>query len=413
MNLTPVKEGVLIALESLRANKVRAALTILGIVIGVATVMTMAAAIGGLRGSVMASLESLGPKNFIVNRFDQTQVRMVDDGSQRAPWEGKPAITFEEAGLIESLPSIRSVVSAADLSGPAKFGARTVPGVQIAGRSASWPDYSKGDFVQGRNFVAADERRSANVVVLSEKLAETLFEGTSAVGKEIRLRGQPFVVVGVYREVDNIFASAAANFAFVPTTSALKRLGADADWLSLLVVPTTAATQQQAMDDVTAALRSTRGLRPGEEDDFALVRPEAFAELFDRITGVFFLVMLVLAGIGLIVGGVGVVGIMMISVTERTREIGVRKALGATPREILWQFLVESMTVTLIGGAIGLAIALLFSALIGALTPIPAAIPMWAIGASLLVAAVSGMGFGLYPAFKAARLDPVEALRYE
>jgi putative ABC transport system permease protein len=413
MRLNSVKEGVVIALESLRANKVRASLTILGIVIGVATVMTMAAAIAGLRGSVMGSLEALGPKNFIVNRFDQTKLQLVNDGSQGMPWDGKPAITFQEAALIEALPSVRSVITAVDAGGPAKYGSRTVPGVQIAGRGAAWTDYSKGDFVDGRNFVPADERRSASVVVISEKLAEALFDGMPAVGKEIRLRGQPFVVVGVYREVENVFASAVTNFAFVPTTTALKRLEADPDWLSLLVVPTTSATQQEAMDEVTAALRGARGLRPGAEEDFALVRPEAFGELFDRITGVFFLVMLVLAGIGLIVGGVGVVGIMMISVTERTREIGVRKALGATPREILWQFLVESMTVTLVGGALGLLIASGFAFLIGTLTPVPAEIPAWAIGASLLAAAVSGMGFGLYPAFKAARLDPVEALRYE
>jgi putative ABC transport system permease protein len=413
MKLNSVKEGVVIALESLRANKVRASLTILGIVIGVATVMTMAAAIGGLRGSVMGSLEALGPKNFFVSRFDQTKIRLVNDGSQAPPWAGKPAITFEEAALVQELPSIRSVITAVDAGGAAKYGARTVPGVQIAGRGAAWTDYSKGDFVAGRNYVAADERRSANVVVISEKLAEALFDGMSAVGKEIRLRGQPFVVVGVYREVENVFAEAASNFAFVPTTTALKRLDADPEWLSLLVVPTTTATQQEAMDEVTAALRGERGLRPGVEENFALVRPDAFAELFDRITGVFFLVMMVLAGIGLIVGGVGVVGIMMISVTERTREIGVRKALGATPREILWQFLVESMTVTLVGGALGLLIASGFAFLIGRFTPVPAAIPAWAVAASLLAAAISGMGFGLYPAFKAARLDPVEALRYE
>ncbi|MBB4635815.1 ABC transporter permease [Longimicrobium terrae] len=412
MNWTAGREGVTIALESLRANKVRASLTILGIVIGVATVMTMAAAISGFRGSVMSSLESIGPKNFIVARFDQTTLQL-GDGNGKPPWDGKPAITFSEAQMLAELPSIRSVSSSAGTNGKAKAGSRTIPGVQIGGQSADWPEYSQGDFVQGRNYLPLDEARSNSVAVLSLGLAEALFPGGNAVGREVRLAGQPFRVVGVYKVKDNIFASSADNTAYVPTTTAIKRLGADPDWMSLLVVPATDATQAQAMDEVTSALRISRGLRPGEENNFALMRQEAFGELFDRITGVFFLVMLVLAGIGLIVGGVGVVGIMMISVTERTREIGVRKALGATPREILWQFLVESMTVTLVGGVIGLLIAMGFAGLITALTPVPASIPLWAVGASLLVAAIGGMGFGLYPAFKAARLDPVDALRYE
>ena len=412
MNLDSAKEGVLIALESLRANKVRAALTILGIVIGVATVMTMAAAIGGFRSSVMESLEAIGPKNFIVDRFDQTQVRLVDD-SQTAPWEGKPSITFREEELIEALPSVRSVASAVDNQGSARYANRTVRGVFLGGRGVQWPEYTSGDFVDGRNFLPSDEASSANVVVLSEGLAEALFPTTRAVGKTVRLRGQSFRVVGVYKQAENIFSGAFGNWAIVPTSSALKHLGSDPEWMTLLVVPASNVTQDQAMDDVTAVLRTARGLRPAEENNFALIRQEAFGELFDSITRVFFIVMIVLAGIGLIVGGVGVVGIMMISVTERTREIGVRKALGATPREILWQFLVEAMTVTLIGGAIGLTIASAFAMLIKAATPIPAAIPAWAIFVSLLVAAISGMGFGLYPAAKAARLDPVEALRYE
>ncbi|HEX2079619.1 MAG TPA: ABC transporter permease [Longimicrobium sp.] len=412
MNLTSAREGVGIALDQLRGNKVRASLTILGIVIGVATVMTMAAAIGGLRGSVMESLEAIGPRNFIVGRFDQTQVTLVDDG-QTAPWEGKPPITFREAEMLQALPSVRSAVANVDAGGSARYGNRTVNGVQIAGRASTWPEYVSGDFVQGRNFIAADDRRGSPVVVLSDRLADALFADGRAVGKTIRLRGQAFRVVGVFKEAENIFSAAAGSYAITPTRAALQRLDADPEWMTLLVVPSATATQQQAMDDVTARLRTLRGLRPGEENNFALMRQEAFAELFDRITGVFFLVMLVLAGIGLIVGGVGVVGIMMISVTERTREIGVRKALGATPREILWQFLVESMTVTLVGGVIGLLIAMGFAAVISAISPIPAAIPAWAVVASLVAAAISGMGFGLYPAFKAARLDPVEALRYE
>jgi putative ABC transport system permease protein len=411
MNLTSARGGVLIALEQLRSNKVRASLTILGIVIGVATVMTMAAAISGFQGTVMEAMDAIGPNNFFVERFDQTQVRLVDDGPP--PWEGKPSITFAEAQMLRDLPSIRSVATSAGTGGTVKYRSRSVPSVGLQGYSSQWVDYTPGDFMEGRNFLPMDEARTSSVAVLSDKLAEALFPGGSALGKEVRMQGQPFRVVGVYRQKENIFSGAQGSWAIVPTTTAIKRLGADPEWMSLLVVPATGYTQEQAMDDVTARLRQVRSLRPGEENNFAVVRQEAFADLVNGIIQVFAIVMLTLAGIGLIVGGVGVVGIMMISVTERTREIGVRKALGATPREILWQFLVESMTVTLIGGIIGLAIAMAFAALISAITPIPAAIPLWAIGASLLAAAVSGMGFGLYPAFKAARLDPVDALRYE
>jgi putative ABC transport system permease protein len=199
----------------------------------------------------------------------------------------------------------------------------------------------------------------------------------------------------------------------IPHTTAFKRLGANPDFTSLLVVPAVGVAQEEAMDDVTAALRVARGLRPAEENNFALIRQEAFLDLFNRITGVFFLVMLVLSSIGLMVGGVGVVAIMMISVSERTREIGVRKALGATRREILWQFLVEAMTVTVIGAVIGLVLGGGGAMLVGALTPIPASVPLWSIAAALAVSALCGIGFGLYPANKVARLDPVEALRYE
>ncbi|HEX6036730.1 ABC transporter permease [Longimicrobium sp.] len=413
MNLTSAKGGVLIALEQLRSNKVRASLTILGIVIGVATVMTMAAAISGFQGSIMESLNAIGPKNFFVDRFDQTQVRMVSNGSQRQPWEGKPPMTFRDAEMLEQLPTVQTVATFTGAGGTVKYRSRSVPSVNLQGFSPDWPDYTQGDFVEGRNFTNAEFERSANVAVITPQLAETLFQGVSAVGKEIRIRGQLFRVVGVFREQENIFSAGQSSRAYVPTTTAIKRLDADPDWMQLLVVPAAGATQEEAMDEVMARMRQLRGLRPGEENNFALMRQEALADMVNGVIGVFAIVMLVLAGVGLIVGGVGVVGIMMISVTERTREIGVRKALGATPREILWQFLVESMTVTLIGGIIGLSIASAFAFLIKAFTPIPAAIPLWAVGASLLAAAVSGMGFGLYPAFKAARLDPVDALRYE
>jgi putative ABC transport system permease protein len=413
MNFVAVREGVQIALESLRSNKVRAALTILGIVIGVATVMAMAAVIVGVRSSITGELEALGPNNFIVERFDQTQLRFVSDGTGRPPWEGKPAITMAEAELIQALPSIHSVAASVSANADLRYGARNISNVAVLGRGASWPDYSQGDFIYGRNFLPMEERASAAVVVLSSGVAEVVFPGMDPVGRQVRLGGEPFLVAGVYRQKPNIFSGAQPSWVVIPPTTAIKRLRANEDWLSLLVVPAAGTPQQEAMDEVTGALRTARGLRPVDENNFALIRQEAFMEMFDRLTGVFFLVMLVLSSIGLMVGGVGVVAIMMISVTERTREIGVRKALGATRREILWQFLVESMTVTVIGGALGLLLGAGGALLLAALTPIPAAVPLWAVAAALLVSAVTGIGFGMIPASKASRLDPVEALRHE
>jgi putative ABC transport system permease protein len=411
MNLTASREGIVIAIDALRSNKVRAFLTTLGIVIGVATVMTMAAAIGGFRGMIMTTLDAIGPKNFVIDRFDQTKLDLSDSGP---PWEGKPAITFMEAQQIATLPSIRTVATACDAQGSnsVRYGSREMK-IPVMGRSHEWPEYSRGDFREGRNYLSLDDERSGRTMVISEHVADELFQGQSAVGREVRVNGEPFHVVGVYKMADNPFAAAMKDWAIVPTTSALKYLQADPDFLNLLVVPELNASQEQAMDDVTALMRSMRGLRPSEENNFALMKQEQFKALWDKLIFIFGVVMLILSGIGLMVGGVGVVGIMMISVTERTREIGVRKALGATPREILWQFLVESVTVTVIGGLIGIGLASGFAMLITAFTPVRATVPLWAIVGSVGVMGFGGMLFGLYPAFKASRLDPVEALRYE
>ena len=412
MNLTSAREGVGIALEALRSNKVRAFLTILGIVIGVATVMAMAAVVGGLRSGIMGQIEGIGPKNFVVERFQQDQI-LISDGSGRPPWEGKPPISFREAEMLRSLPSIRSVAAAVDAGADLKYGSSSYSQVMLPARDHQWPDYAQGDFVYGRNFLPGDVARSNRVVVLSIDLSNKVFGEIDPVGKTVRLGGQPFQVVGVYRQKPNFFSNFVKEWGIVPPTTAIKYLDADADFMSLLVVPAASATQDQAIDDVTSALRVARGLRPGEENNFGITRQQAIADLFDRITGVFAIIMLVLSSIGLMVGGVGVVAIMMISVTERTREIGVRKALGATRREILWQFLVESMTVTTIGGALGMILGGGGALLLAAFTPLPAVVPLWSVAAALAVSAVTGIGFGLYPANKAARLDPVEALRYE
>lgn len=410
MKLIAVREGVGIAIDSLRANKVRAALTILGIVIGVATVMAMSAMIVGIRSTVTEPLEALGPDNLIVDRFDQTQLQLSGISSLQM---GKP-LTLEEAELIEDLPAVQSVTPNINSSGELRYETESISSIEIRGRGPLWPDFVNGELVRGRNFVPSEVQRGALVGVLSEAAAEAMFGTANPVGRYVRLRGERFLVIGVHREEPNLFSGLTAPAAItVPVTTAVRRLGANPDWYQFLVVPRPGVSQDAAIDQITSALRSSRGLGPGEDNTFAVIRQEALTKLFNDLTGTFFLVMLVLSSIGLMVGGVGVVAIMMISVTERTREIGVRKALGATPNEILWQFLVESATVTVIGGIIGIAVGGLGAFLIVALTPIPAVVPLWSIGAAIGISAISGVGFGLYPANRAARLDPVEALRYE
>jgi putative ABC transport system permease protein len=252
------------------------------------------------------------------------------------------------------------------------------------------------------------------VAVITEELARRAFgEGRPAVGRQLRLDGNVFDVVGVYRPAPNIFQGGAAIWAAVPSTAAMKYLPIFDDFLEFWVVPAHGVKQADAMDAVTAAMRTIRRLKPGEDDNFALVRQEAFADLVNGIMGMVYLVMITLSGIGLIVGGVGVVGIMLISVTERTREIGVRKALGARRVEILWQFLVEAVTVTFVGAVFGLLFGGAVAALLRAFTPVPARMPVTSVVVALGSAVLTGVIFGIYPAAKAARMDPVVALRYE
>lgn len=416
--LTVLKEGVVIALEAIRANRIRAGLTILGVGIGVAVVVIMAALITGIRSSVLEAFESAGPENFIVVRFDFTAV-LFDSGDGRPPWWDKPIITPEEAERIGRLSAIDEALYNFQFSTNVESGSQQLTNINGQGYSAGWPRYAQGDFVAGRDFTPAEVRESRAVVVISEALAIELFGQLDPIGKTVRLSSpfrdvrDDFRVVGVFLPDENIFSSAVEHWLVVPYTAGLKRLKADDSQSQILVVPDSTYTSSQSRDEVIAALRSARGLGPRDDNNFAILQSAQLVDSFNRLTGVFFLVMLALSSAGLLVGGVGVIGIMLISVTERTREIGVRKALGATRREILWQFLVEAGVLTMLGGAAGLIIGGTLAYATAHFTPIPARIPLWSVGAALASAALTGMLFGLIPAYRAARLQPVEALRAE
>jgi putative ABC transport system permease protein len=410
MNFQSTFEGVQIALDSLRSDKVRAFLTILGIGIGVATVTGMGAIMNGVQNGINSDLEAIGPENFQVSRFDQTQVRI----SAGNPFEGKPKLRMTEATALAQLPAVASVTPALGGNVNVKVGARDLSAISLQAVGSEWSSYTMGDFVEGRNYLSSDDGAANTVAVVTEELARRAFgEGHSAVGQLIRLEGSQFRVIGVYRPKPNLFQGGKPIWVSVPATAALKYLPVRDDFMEFWIVPARGYSQAQAMDQVTVAMRMLRRLKPAQENNFALIRQEAFADLIGKITGAIRLVMMVLSSIGLMVGGVGVVGIMMISVTERTREIGVRKALGARRGEILWQFLVEAVTVTFIGGLFGLMFGAGGALLLAKLTPIPASVPVTSVLASLVIAVLTGVVFGIYPAAKAARMDPVVALRYE
>jgi putative ABC transport system permease protein len=411
--LSRMVEGSAIALDSIQANKVRAALTILGVAIGVTVVIAMASAITGINQSVTNILESAGPKTFFVYRYFSGGLDVSDGSDELSPWRRMPWLTVDEAELIRNLPAVRDVNIGEYTNGPVSFEGVELKSVAIAGMSPSWNQVNGGDILAGRNYTPMEYAAGARVAIINDKLAESLFPRRDAIGKRIKIFGEPFEVIGMHAEAASLFSNADEPRLAIPHTTFTKVADYQKGWMDIAVLPTETASIQEAQDQVTAALRVKRGLRPGEPDNFAVVTQDRVLDTFNKITAAFFVVMIALSSVGLMVGGVGVVAIMMISVTERTREIGVRKALGATRREIMFQFLVEAATLTLVGCIVGMALGALIAWAIRSFTPIPASVPLLSVVAAVLASILTGVLFGLYPASKASRMDPVEALRYE
>ena len=408
-----LRENVGIAFDALRSSKLRSALTILGVVIGVSTVMSMAAIVRGIQRQIVRTIEIAGPTTFYVMKV-YSQTPLNPDALPK--WvRVRPDLTKREAERIAELPEISYGAIWAQIIGRLEYqGQRTQP-TQLIGADDRFTEIQGGDLASGRWFTRAELSSGAPVAVINENSARRLFGREYPIGKTIRLGGRPVEVIGLYVPPENIFAPPGTETgAIVPYLLVEHQFTIDkTNGLYIAVKPRPGIPVEQAQEEVTILLRELRHLRPAEKNTFDLITQDQILDIFDKLTGAFFLVMIVLSSVGLMVGGIGVMAIMMVSVTDRTREIGVRKALGATRGDIMLQFLIEAATLTGIGGAIGIVIGLGAGGVVTKFMNVDAAPPATLTAIAVTVSIGIGVVFGLLPARRAARLDPVEALRYE
>ena len=407
------RENLGIALDALRVSKMRSGLTILGVVIGVATVMTMATIVKGVRDQILNTISLAGPTTFYVMKIVSTTP--VNPDQLPAYIRIRPDIRAEEAQRIAQLPQITYAGIWSQLQARVNYGSSRTRDIVVYGADDHYQEIIGGELLEGRWFTKNELKSGAPVAVLQERHARQIFGREAPLEKTVQIGGRPVRVIGLYQDPANIFSppgqEVGAILPFEFTWRAYKIDKTNA--LFIVVKPKLGVTVGDAEDAATIALREMRRLRPSDKNNFDMLSQDQILNVFTSITDIFFLVMLVLASVALMVGGIGVMAIMMVSVTARTREIGVRKALGATRRDILYQFLIEAATLTGIGGLIGIVLGLIAGRGVTMLMNVPATAPLLQTLIAVAVSVGIGVVFGVVPARRAARLDPIEALRYE
>jgi putative ABC transport system permease protein len=411
-------ENIRVALTAVWVHRFRSLLTILGIVIGISTVVTVASLLTGLRKGIVVFFEELGPDNLFVYKTsgDPNTLRIPPKEQRRKPIRPEYAdivrrwcLSVEDAGAQLFIPM---VVSGHGLTAKA-------PGIEtdnfsLVGASANLSWISPRDLLDGRSFTTEEERRAARVAVIGFDVAGVLFPDGRVVGRPVQVDGAEYIVIGVYTKAKGGFfgENGLDRQITIPLSTARVRYPQVDRFM--LVIRARPGMRAQAVEEVAATLRKVRRTPAAAENDFSLSTPDEIIRQFDEITSFVVMVSIAISALGLLVGGIGVMNIMLVSVTERTREIGVRKALGARRSDLIVQFLMEATALTGAGGVLGILFAILISLLLNALLPsLPSEVPLWAVAAGFSVSVSVGLFFGVWPAVKASRLDPVEALRYE
>jgi len=402
-------ESIALALRSIWANKLRSFMTVLGNIVAVTSIVTVVSLIQGMNAMVSnAIVTDVGADAFTIQRLPP--VRTAEDEERT---RNNPQVTLGEADAIGRFsPNIASVMAQAQRRGRVTYRDQVLENIQIQGVTPEYLDFASFDAERGRMMSATEVERNHPVVLLGWDVADQLFGEISPLDHTILIQGVHFRVVGVSERKGGMFGSSMDGFAVIPLGSHMKLFGSRQS-LQLMVKPNSSAELSQAMDDATVALRVERGLKPNEPDNFGIYTSDTLLGIYRQATAGIFAVLVGVVALSLLVGGIVIMNIMLMVVSDRTREIGLRKALGARRRDIMSQVLTESVTLSTAGGIAGITLGFLAAQAIAAATPLPARLEPWSIILGIGITAAVGLFFGAYPASRAARLDPIEALRRE
>ncbi len=406
-----ILEGILIALEALWANKLRTVLTLLGNIVGVMSVIAVVSIIDGMNAYIRNEVAEEGTGVFLLQRINELDI--LSDFDKYLKSLHNPNITRRDlTRLRERVTMARYMDATLSSRAGARYGRRYIEAVSVLGRSENYPFMGKWELSDGRHLSLQEIRRSRNVAVIGSEIANRLYPGVDPVGKDLKVAGINNRIIGVLRERAGSFGNNPNLRVVIPISSYQKIFGSQQS-LEVYIKAAGMESVEECVNQVRVTMRSYRHLGPKEEDNFAVITSDNLLDLWGTISQGIFAALIGIVSISLVVGGIVIMNIMLVSVTERTREIGIRKALGATRTNILWQFLVEAITLSGVGGMIGIACGFASAFLVAYFSPLPYAIKVWSIAAGLGVTFVVGVFFGMYPAVQAARLDPIEALRYE